>query len=179
MDKRESFFLRLTALSLILLCGCVDQSVVCKAPYMRNGSTCCLDRNVNGLCDADETTAVTSTTTTASTSSTTTSSTIPATSTSTTTARTTASTRTTTVTSSTVGDDQLCGKRYCAARYGTCGCSIINRMEGARGCARYGIITQICSGSAEIMDCDTKETHPCGKGTRCQMTGSGGHCVTA
>ena len=46
---------------LISLVGCsknvVDTSeeIVCSAPYMRHADDCCLDQNVNSICDSDET----------------------------------------------------------------------------------------------------------------------------
>jgi hypothetical protein len=42
---------------LILLIGCAAQkspSIVCNSPYIRNGAGCCLDKNINSVCDTDE-----------------------------------------------------------------------------------------------------------------------------
>lgn len=40
---------------VIALMGCVQTAkVVCNAPYIMVGSTCCLDKDTNGVCDKDE-----------------------------------------------------------------------------------------------------------------------------
>ena len=43
-------------LCAILVAGC-QPSVVCNAPYIIKGSSCCLDTNANSICDSDESTA--------------------------------------------------------------------------------------------------------------------------
>lgn len=44
----------LTALLLLGACTPAPQAVVCNAPYILVGTSCCLDANANGICDADE-----------------------------------------------------------------------------------------------------------------------------
>lgn len=49
----------LVALVVVLLAGCASKAptggaVVCNKPYILVGNSCCLDSNVNGICDADE-----------------------------------------------------------------------------------------------------------------------------
>jgi hypothetical protein len=50
---------------VIFISGCVQEEVTCNKPYIKVGSSCCLDVNENGICDSDEevTTTITTTTT--------------------------------------------------------------------------------------------------------------------
>ncbi|MFH0862895.1 MAG: hypothetical protein V1875_07705 [Candidatus Altiarchaeota archaeon] len=66
-------------LSVAVLSGCLwggpqaddPEEMVCNPPYMRYAAGCCLDREGNGICDADELTATTKTTVRQTTTSTT------------------------------------------------------------------------------------------------------------
>jgi len=48
----------LTIIGIILISGCVRESkketVTCNSPYIKVGTTCCLDQNSNNICDKDE-----------------------------------------------------------------------------------------------------------------------------
>ncbi|MFH0863103.1 MAG: hypothetical protein V1875_08770 [Candidatus Altiarchaeota archaeon] len=55
---------------MTVLSGCIcdppndpDAKLVCNQPYIQVGNSCCLDRNKNGICDADELTTTTRATT--------------------------------------------------------------------------------------------------------------------
>ncbi len=152
----KKILLCVLVLSVALLAGCTGESIVCKTPYIRVGSSCCLDRNDNGLCDTDETTTTSSTTTTMSTSTTTT---MPTTTSSTTT------TSTTTTSSTTTTNPSKCGQKYCVQIYTT------------GECGRYSTIIQECIDSKTIRDCDTGEKHKCGNGSSCITDEYGSHCT--
>ncbi len=105
----------LSVLSIILASGCVQEEkedsdgIVCNSPYIRVGMECCLDRNADGVCDADQTTSTrpttaptTSTTLPTTTTAPTTSSTLATTTTSPTTSTTSPMTVTTSSTTTTV-----------------------------------------------------------------------------
>ncbi len=47
----------LTIIGVILISGCVKQEVICNPPYIRFGTSCCLDQNNNSICDKDEATS--------------------------------------------------------------------------------------------------------------------------
>ena len=53
MDKMRYFSTVLLAV-VVLLSGCVKESVVCRKPYMQAGSECCLDKNDDRVCDKDK-----------------------------------------------------------------------------------------------------------------------------
>jgi hypothetical protein len=46
--------LALLFVSTLLFAGCVQQQAVCNKPYILVGNGCCLDKNDNKICDADE-----------------------------------------------------------------------------------------------------------------------------
>jgi len=41
-------------LVVIFISGCIQQEVTCNPPYIKVGTTCCLDQNNNKICDIDE-----------------------------------------------------------------------------------------------------------------------------
>jgi hypothetical protein len=51
----EKSIIILAILALFII-GCSQKSpdIVCNAPYMRHAESCCMDRNANSVCDADE-----------------------------------------------------------------------------------------------------------------------------
>ena len=61
------YIIPLIILSILLLIGAgcqnqpitgnvVKEDIVCNSPYIRNADSCCLDQNLNNICDVDETT---------------------------------------------------------------------------------------------------------------------------
>ncbi|ODS38976.1 MAG: hypothetical protein A7316_06505 [Candidatus Altiarchaeales archaeon WOR_SM1_86-2] len=43
--------------TVVLISGCIQQkqeTVTCDPPYIKVGTTCCLDQNSNNICDKDE-----------------------------------------------------------------------------------------------------------------------------
>jgi hypothetical protein len=44
----------LSILLVVLVAGCTSQTLECNDPYIRVGSSCCLDINGNDICDSDE-----------------------------------------------------------------------------------------------------------------------------
>jgi len=55
--RRGVFIFLLLVTVLVTSCGQsqdTSENVVCNAPYIRFGPSCCLDANANGICDTDE-----------------------------------------------------------------------------------------------------------------------------
>ena len=56
--KKESIIIILPLVILsVILAGCQTGEVVCNKPYIKVGTSCCLDQNDNNICDSDESTA--------------------------------------------------------------------------------------------------------------------------
>jgi len=47
----------LAIIGIIFISGCIQQEVICNPPYIKVGTSCCLDQNNNSICDKDETIA--------------------------------------------------------------------------------------------------------------------------
>ena len=63
MDLRH--LISLLLIGIVLVSGCIGESkVVCNKPYIRVGTTCCLDRDDNKICDIDDIITTTNATTT-------------------------------------------------------------------------------------------------------------------
>ena len=45
----------LAVVIVIFISGCIKQEVSCNPPYIKLGTSCCLDQNNNSICDKDET----------------------------------------------------------------------------------------------------------------------------
>lgn len=44
----------LAIIGIIFISGCIQQEVTCNPPYIKVGTSCCLDQNNNSICDKDE-----------------------------------------------------------------------------------------------------------------------------
>ena len=52
--KQKYAILILAVVIVIFISGCIRQEVTCNPPYIKVGSSCCLDQNNNSICDKDE-----------------------------------------------------------------------------------------------------------------------------
>lgn len=48
------FTIALLSVFALFLISCTSSAVVCTEPYILVGTTCCLDKDANGICDSDE-----------------------------------------------------------------------------------------------------------------------------
>jgi len=52
---RQILYIHLIIIIIIVQTGC-QSTIICNSPYIRVGTTCCLDQNTNKICDNDENT---------------------------------------------------------------------------------------------------------------------------
>jgi hypothetical protein len=150
--------------------------LVCNPPYMRLGSGCCLDRDNNRICDADETTTTLPTTTTSthttSTTSTTmlTTTTLPPTTVTTTMPSTSTTSTTTSTTESTLPPTTI----FIPCTDTDAGEDVYVKGVAARGFEKG---TDRCVNTAMIREFYCMNNHVTSKSHQCPLGCSDGRCL--